>query len=439
MSGHGRLDYVVQPGGALLGTMRVPGDKSISHRAILLGGVSEGTTRITGFLEGEDTLATLAAFSAMGVPIERDGAVVTVHGRGLHGLEPAPDAIDLGNSGTAMRLMAGLLAGQRFDSVLTGDASLITRPMARVMTPLNAMGACVLGTDQQTAPLRIKGGQPLQGIRYELPVASAQVKSCVLLAGLYAEGDTEVVEPEITRDHTERMLEGFGYEVRRGASIAITGGHPLSGSVIEVPGDISSAAFFLVGACIAPGSKLTLEGIGINPTRDGVLRVLQAMGGDLTVRNQRWVGGEPVADIDVEASTLSGIDIPAEWVPLALDEFPVLMVAAAAANGVTTLTGAAELRVKESDRITAIAEGLTRLGVRCETNPDGMVVHGGGLRGGSVSSFTDHRIAMAFSVAALAASGPVTVEDCGNVATSFPDFVNLSQDAGLVLEERFAE
>ncbi len=438
MTGTHRLDYVASPGGTLRGTLQVPGDKSISHRAILLGGVSEGTTHITGFLQGEDTLATLAAFASMGVRIERVGDEVTVHGRGLHGLEPPPGPIDLGNSGTAMRLMTGLLAGQRFDSVLIGDASLMTRPMARVMTPLEMMSASVRGSARHTAPLHIKGGRRLRGIRYQLPVASAQVKSCVLLAGLYAEGDTEVVEPEVTRDHTERMLEGFGYEIRRDQGIALTGGGRLAGGEIAIPGDISSAAFFLVGACIASGSELTVRGIGVNRTRDGVLRILEAMGAKLELHNHRIAGGEPVADINVTASALRGIEIPPEWVPLALDEFPVLMVAAAAAEGTTTLSGAQELRVKESDRIAAVADGLMRLGIRCETRPDGMIVHGGELTGGTVQSFTDHRVAMAFAVAALAASGPVTIEDCENVATSFPSFVGLANQAGLTVEERYA-
>lgn len=431
-----RLDYIVQNGCALLGDIRVPGDKSISHRAVLLGGVAEGVTRISGFLEGEDTLATLAAFESMGVGVTRDGTRLMLQGRGLHGLEEPSEAIDLGNSGTAMRLMAGLLAGQRFDSELTGDPSLLTRPMARVIEPLREMGASIAATEQGTAPLRIVGGGKLRGIRYVLPMASAQVKSCILLAGLYASGDTEIVEPEVTRDHTELMLRAFGHGVGRNPVISLTGGGALSGCDIEVPGDISSAAFFLVGACIGSNSGVTIRGVGVNPTRDGVLRILEAMGARIRVYNRRTAGGEAVADIDASSSKLCGINIPSEWISLAIDEFPVLMVAAAAADGLTTVSGVGELRVKESDRIAAIAEGLGRLGIRCETNTNTMTVHGGELSSGTVRSFGDHRIAMAFAVAAVAARGPVLIEDCVNVATSFPGFASLARRCGMELEEQ---
>ena len=427
-----RIDFRVRPGGTLIGQARVPGDKSISHRAIVLGGISEGQTRISGFLEGEDTLATLAAFEAMGIRISRNGAEVVLEGRGLYGLERPGSAIDLGNSGTAMRLMAGLMAGQRFDSTLTGDSSLSSRPMKRIIDPLHAMGAKISAAHGNTAPLSISGGRNIVGIRYVLPMASAQVKSCVLLAGLYAKGRTVVVEPATTRDHTERMLQGFGYEVETGAnSSALQGGGCLTGCDMVVPADLSSAAFFMVGGCIASGGRLTLEGVGLNPTRDGVVRILQAMGAQISTQHHRVVGGEPVADVSVLAGPLTGIDIPPDWVSLAIDEFPVLMVAAAAAQGVTTVRGAAELRVKESDRIAAMADGLTRLGIHCETAADGMTVHGGEMSGGQVCSFGDHRIAMAFTVAALGAGAEIVIEDCSNVATSFPGFVELANSLGM--------
>jgi 3-phosphoshikimate 1-carboxyvinyltransferase len=402
----------------------------------MLGSLAEGETRVSGFLEGEDSLATLAAFKAMGVPIARPGnGQVRIQGVGLHGLRAASQPLDLGNSGTSMRLMAGLLAGQSFDAVLTGDVSLSGRPMKRVVEPLTRMGARIDTTERGTAPLVIRGGAALNGIDYAMPVASAQVKSSVLLAGLYAGGRTCVTEPAPTRDHTERMLEAMGYPVlREGSRVCLEGGHTLRGIAIDVPADISSAAFFLVGASIAPGSELVLEHVGINPTRTGVIDILGLMGASIVIENRRDVGGEPVADLHVRAAKRHGIDIPPELVPLAIDEFPVLFVAAACAAGRTVLTGAEELRVKESDRIQVMADGLRALGVNAQATPDGMIIEGGKMAAGRVNSHGDHRIAMAFAMAALQAQGPIEISDCANVTTSFPGFVDLARQAGLRIE-----
>ncbi len=430
------MHFKVTPGGVIQGKARVPGDKSISHRAIMLGALAEGTTRISGFLEGEDALATLGAFRAMGVNVEgpEDGQVV-VHGVGLHGLKAPAASLDLGNAGTGMRLMCGLLAGQAFDAELTGDASLRSRPMGRVIEPLTRMGAVIVSADAGRPPLKVAGGAHLQGIRYELPMASAQVKSCLLLAGLYAQGCTEVIEPAPTRDHTERMLRGFGYSVdTESGIIALRGGGKLRACDIDIPADISSAAFFLVAASLVPGSDLLLTHVGINPTRVGVLNVLSLMGADISLLNRREVGGEPVADIRVRYAQLHGIDIPPEQVPLAIDEFPALFIAAACARGRTVLRGAEELRVKESDRIAAMAEGLTTLGVVNEVLDDGIIIEGGELGGGVIHTYHDHRIAMAFAVAALRAKDMITVLDCDHVATSFPGFDNLARQLGLRLE-----
>lgn len=435
------LTFTVEPGGALRGRLRVPGDKSISHRAIMLGALAEGMTTVTGFLEGEDCLATLRAFRAMGVRIDGpDWGRVTIHGVGLHGLRPPAGTLDMGNSGTSMRLMSGLLAGQAFDTMLSGDASLNRRPMRRVTEPLALMGVRIEATESGTAPLRIHGGQRLTGIDYSLPVASAQVKSCLLLAGLYAEGITRVIEPAPTRDHTERMLEGFGYPLAREGdrTVAITGGGTLLGTAIDVPADISSAAFFLVGASIGPGSDLLLEHVGINPTRTGVIDILRLMGADIEVLNPRLAGGEPVADLRVRHAPLHGIQIPEDLVPLAIDEFPALFIAAACAEGITVLTGAEELRVKESDRIQVMADGLTALGIAAGPTTDGIIIRGGTLSGGAVDSHGDHRIAMSFAMAALRSRDPVSIRDCANVNTSFPDFVALARIAGLNLAEREA-
>ena len=431
------LIFRIEPGGRLQGSFRVPGDKSISHRSIMLGSLAEGVTEVTGFLEGEDSLATLRAFRDMGVEIDGpEQGRVTIHGVGLHGLRPPAAPVDLGNSGTSMRLMSGLLAGQSFDCVLTGDASLSSRPMRRVTEPLALMGSHIDTTEAGTAPLHIHGGGRLKGIDYTLPVASAQIKSCLLLAGLYAEGRTCVTEPAPTRDHTERMLAGFGYPVEReGGRACVEGGGRLAATAIDVPADISSAAFFMVGASIAEGSDITLRHVGVNPTRTGVIDILRLMGADIQLQNEHEAGGEPVADIRVRAATLKGVRIPEELVPLAIDEFPVLFVAAACAEGETVLSGAAELRVKESDRIQVMADGLAALGVDARPTADGMVIQGGEYGGGRVHAHGDHRIAMAFAMAALRAGGTIEIADCANVNTSFPGFVRLAREAGLAVTE----
>lgn len=428
------LTFDVSGGGPLLGRLRVPGDKSISHRSIMLGALANGVTEVSGFLEGEDSLATLRAFRAMGVVVEGPHqSRLSIQGVGLHGLRTPTKPLDLGNAGTAMRLMTGLLAGQSFDATLVGDASLSRRPMRRVIDPLSLMGAMVEPSFTGTAPLHIHGGQRLHGIDYPLPVASAQVKSALLLAGLYATGRTTITEPAPSRDHTERMLVGFGYPVdRQESQVSVNGGGKLHATNIEIPGDISSAAFFLVGATITPGSSLILEHVGVNPTRTGILHILSAMGADLQVMNERMVGGEPVADLQVRHARLRGISIPSQWVPLAIDEFPALFIAAACAEGTTILTDAAELRVKESDRIQTMADGLTALGIDATPTHEGMVIRGGNhFKGGEIDSHGDHRIAMSFAMAALHAQGPIRIHDCANVDTSFPNFVGLARETGL--------
>jgi 3-phosphoshikimate 1-carboxyvinyltransferase len=428
------VEFLLQPGGKLNGAFRVPGDKSISHRSIMLGSLAEGITNVEGFLEGEDALATLQAFRDMGVTIEGpEQGKVKIHGVGLHGLKKPQHALDLGNSGTSMRLLSGLLAGQQFDVVMTGDESLSKRPMERVAKPLRTMGA-VIGTtgEKGTPPITIRGGQNLHGIHYDMPVASAQVKSGILLAGLYADGKTSVTEPAPTRDHTERMLNGFGYAVQvDGATASLHGGGQLTATTIDVPADISSAAFFMVGASIAEGSDITIQHVGINPTRTGVIDILKLMGANIELSNHQAVGGEPVADIRIRSAPLHGIEIPEALVPLAIDEFPVIFIAASCAKGKTVLRGAEELRVKESDRIQVMADGLHILGISAEPTPDGIIIEGGRLSAGTVVSHGDHRIAMAFAMAALRASGAIVVQDCANVATSFPGFVDLAANAGL--------
>ncbi len=428
------MHYLVQAGGLLRGRVRVPGDKSISHRAVILGALSDGQTEVSGLLEGADVLATIAAFRSMGVRIHGpEAGQLRIEGVGLHGLQAPTAPLDCGNSGTAMRLLAGVLAGQKFSSTLVGDTSLQRRPMGRVMTPLAAMGARIQA-EEGRAPLHLQGTN-LHGIDYTLPMASAQVKSAILLAGLYAEGRTCVREPAPTRDHSERMLRGFGYAVEQEPLRAcMVGGGRLQGQIIDVPGDISSATFFLLGASIAPDSDLTLENVGINPTRTGVIEILTRMGARIDLINLRSVGGEPVADVRVRSATLRGIDIPPRLVPLAIDEFPAIFVAAACAEGRTRIREAEELRVKESDRIAVAAAGLRQLGIAVEESSDGALIEGGTLQGGEIESHGDHRIAMAFAMAALRAEGPVHILDCANVATSFPNFPELAQSAGLQLQ-----
>ncbi len=444
MSHSPNIRYIVKAGGRLQGSVRVAGDKSMSHRSIMLGALADGITRVTGFLEGEDSLNTLKAFRAMGVEIsDPDNGKVTIKGVGLRGLKAPKSPLDMGNSGTAMRLMCGILAGQDFDSTLIGDASLSKRPMKRVTAPLALMGARVDSQGEKgLPPLVIHGGAGLMGVEYELPMASAQVKSCVLLAGLYAEGTTTVTEPAPTRDHTERMLRGFGYDVQTvGNQMSLVGGGKLTATDIDVPADISSAAFFMVAASIASNSDITLLHVGINPTRTGVIDILRLMGADITLTNEKEVGGEPVADIRVRSAHLKGISIPEKLVPLAIDEFPVLFVAAACAQGRTVLTGAEELRVKESDRIAVMANALQSMGILAVPTEDGCIIEGGQLIASAapIDSHGDHRIAMASAVAALrVASGEVVIADCANVNTSFPGFVELSAGLGLAIVQEVA-
>ncbi len=438
------LDYYIAPGGRLQGRIVVPGDKSISHRAVMLGAIAQGRTEIEGLLEGEDVLATVAAFRAMGVNItEPHKGQVHIDGVGLGGLRAPDGVLDMGNSGTAMRLLCGLLAGQVFSSELTGDNSLLRRPMARVATPLNSMGAVIECSEDNCPPLYIRGGQTLKGMEYSMPVASAQVKSAILLAGLYAQGRTTVIEPAPSRDHTERMLRGLGYTVvQQPGIVSIEGGGCLQARSLQIPGDISSAAFFIVGAVISPGSDVMLVNTGVNPTRLGVITILKTMGANISLEKERMIGGEPIADIHVKSSELHGIKIPQEQVPLAIDEFPAILIAAACADGETTLSGARELRVKESDRIQAMVKGLRVLGIDVQETPDGAVVQGrpsfpgrSTFSGGTIESYDDHRIAMAFAVAGLCANDEIRINNCKNVDTSFPGFAELAIRAGLLVSK----
>ena len=433
MSG-ARLDWLAGTGAPLRGELSVPGDKSVSHRAVMLAALAEGSSRITGFLEGEDTRATAAIFQRLGVRIEADGARRVVHGVGLHGLQAPGGPLDCGNAGTGMRLLTGLLAGQSFASELVGDASLSRRPMGRVTEPLRRMGAVIDSAPGGLPPLRIGANNVLQGIEFESSVASAQVKSAVLLAGLYARGETTVREPHPTRDYTERMLAAFGWPIAFGPGWArLSGGHRLRATDVDVPADFSSAAFFLVAASVIPGSELLLRRVGMNPRRTGLLAALRLMGADIDEENPGEQGGEPVADLRVRHARLHGIAVPAALVPDMIDEFPALFVAAALAQGRTVITGAAELRVKESDRIAVMATGLRALGGRIEETPDGAVIEGGVLRGGTADSHGDHRIAMSLAVAAQCAGGEVRIGDCANVATSFPGFLESARSAGFGL------
>ena len=422
----------------LSGNIRVPGDKSMSHRAVMFSSLANGTSEITGLLEGEDVMATLAAFRAMGVNAQGPSeGRLTIEGVGMHGLKEPEQALDMGNSGTAMRLMAGILAAQKFASTLIGDESLSGRPMRRVTVPLSSMGARCATDENGCPPIHIRGVDKLEPIDYKLPMASAQIKSAVMLAGLYADGETSVTEPAPTRDHTERMLKAYGYDCQTErvtdevTTIRVKGGGELTASNIDIPSDISSAAFFMVAASIVPGSKLTLEHVCINPTRTGIIDVLKAMGADIKLLNPRAIGGEPVADIQVTYVGLKGADIDPKLVPLAIDEFPVICIAAACAEGVTTVSGAEELRHKESDRISAMVEGLRAIGVDVEERKDGMVVTGGPITGGQIESHHDHRIAMSFAIAGGVSEAPIIINDADNVATSFPNFVDLATQAGL--------
>jgi 3-phosphoshikimate 1-carboxyvinyltransferase len=434
-------NFRARPAAGVAGTLSVPGDKSISHRSLMLSGLADGTSDITGFLASEDCLATLNAMRALGVRIEQPSAThVIVHGSGLHGLKRAPHALDMGNAGTAMRLFTGLLAAQEFPSTLIGDASLMKRPMERVAKPLREMGADVR-THQGTPPVEIGGGRALRGIDYTMPVASAQVKSAMLLAGLYAGGPTTVTSPAICRDHSERMLLSFGVRLTtEGLRTTVCPPQRLDAQRLKVPGDFSSAAFFIVAGLLGAAAEgLLIQNVGLNPTRTGLLDILRRMGGNIEIQHVRESGAEPVADLRVRASTLKGIEVPAALVPLAIDEFPVLFIAAACANGVTVVTGAEELRVKESDRIAAMSQGLAALGVVHEVLPDGMRIEGRAsgpaFGGGEIDSHGDHRVAMSFSIASLRAAEPILIRDVANVATSFPDFVALARGVGLDVTE----
>jgi len=433
------MHFTVNPSNVHDATVSVPGDKSISHRALMLGSIADGSTHIGGFLAGEDCLATLAAMRAMGISIDRKGETdVVVHGAGLHGLSKPGLPLNMGNSGTAMRLMAGLLSGQAFDSQLVGDESLSSRPMGRVTTPLSAMGADIDSEDGRP-PLTVHGKGVLTALDYEMPVASAQVKSAVLLAGMYADGITSVTEPAVTRDHTERMLGAMGVEVRTsGPHISIKGGQTLKSCQIQVPGDLSSAAVVILAALLSDSAEVVIESVGVNPTRTGVIDILQAMGADISLENTRLLSQEPVADVRVRSSAMQGGAVDPGLVSLAIDEFPVLFVAAAAARGSTRFSGIGELRVKESDRIAAMSAGLRSLGIEVDESADGAVVHGGQFCGGAVESFGDHRIAMSLAVAAGSASEPVVVRDTAAVETSFPGFAALMASLGLNIESNTA-
>lgn len=427
------MDYQTTPSKNLNGEICVPGDKSISHRAVILAAVAKGRTQVNGFLMGADNLATVNAFQQMDVPIEviDDENIVLINGVGMNGLRMPSGVLDCGNSGTAIRLLTGLLAGQSFDTVLTGDQSLQRRPMERIIDPLVQMGAKI-DSAENFPPLRVYGCQNLVGIRYQLSIASAQVKSCLLLAGLYAKGKTCVTESASSRDHTERLLKHFHYPIHmENNSICVSGGGTLKANAIFIPGDISSAAFFIVAATISVGSVILLRGVGINSTRLGVINLLKMMGADIEIMNHDEKNGEPIGDITVRYVKLKGIEIPKEQVSLAIDEFPVLLIAAAAAQGQTVLRGARELRVKETDRIAAMTDGLKKLGIQAESLSDGIFVKGGTLMGGEIDSHQDHRIAMAFTIAGTIATGSIKIRNCGNVNTSFPNFVELANNIGM--------
>ena len=414
------------PAKGLKGEMRVPGDKSISHRSVFFGSIAEGTTEVTGFLEGEDNLSTISAFRLMGVDIKRDAGRVIINGKGFEGLREPSDIIDAGNSGTTTRLLTGLLSSLPFFSVITGDASLRARPMKRVVEPLLKMGASIAGRkDASLLPLAITG-RKLKGIRFESPIASAQIKSAILLAGLSADGETVVIEPEKSRDHTERMLRLFGADLKvDGNAVSVRSTNALTGCKIDVPGDISSAAFFIVGAALTGASELVIRDVGLNPTRFGIIDILKKMGGSIETTGLSAVSGEPVGDLVVRGSHLMGAEISGHELLPAIDEFPIICVAAAFAEGTTTIAGAGELRVKESDRIAVMSECLSAIGVHNEERPDGIVIEGTGgrpVKGGSIRSHGDHRIAMAMAMAALNSIDGIQIEGAQSVDVSFPGF-----------------
>ena len=425
---------IIQKHGPLRGELAVPGDKSISHRSVMFGALSEGITEAENFLTGADCLSTISCFRQMGISVEQNGTSVIVHGKGLHGLTRPSGIIDAGNSGTTVRLLSGILAGQPFDSLITGDASIQKRPMKRVMTPLSQMGASITSVHENgCAPLQIKGS-PLHGIHYLSPVASAQVKSCVLLAGLYADAPTSVTEPAISRNHSELMLRYFGADIQcEGTTSTVLPDPRLVGQKVNVPGDISSAAYFIAAALLVPGSEVLLKNVGINPTRDGMLRVVRAMGGDVTLVNENTDGAEPCADLLIRSSSLHATTIEGELIPTLIDELPVIAVLAAFAEGTTVIKDAAELKVKESDRIAVMTENLKRMGADVEPTDDGMIIHGGRpLHGATINPYLDHRIAMSFAVAALAADGKTEIQDADCVKISYPGFYTDLEGLGTV-------
>lgn len=409
---------------SLKGEVSIPGDKSISHRAVMFGSLAEGTTEVTNFLQGADCLSTISCFRKLGIEIENTSQRILLHGKGLHGLTEPSDTLDTGNSGTTTRLISGILAGQRFTTILNGDASIQTRPMKRIITPLSMMGADITSLKgNDCAPLRICGGQ-LRGITYKSPVASAQVKSCVLLAGLYADAPTSVTEPVLSRNHTELMLAGFGAHVASSGTTATIEPEPdLNGMKIEVPGDISSAAYFLAAGLMIPNSEILIKNVGINPTRDGILRVAKEMGGDITILNEKTSGGEPTCDLLVRSSSLKGVTIGGEIIPTLIDEIPMIAVMACFAEGITTIKDAQELKVKESNRIDTVVTNLKAMGAHIEATDDGMIIEGGyPLHGAVIDSHLDHRIAMSFAIGALGADGETRIEGADCVKISYPEF-----------------
>ncbi len=428
--------FIVTPTEIIVGTVSVTGDKSISHRALMFGAIAEGQTKIEGLLKSEDVLSTLKAIKELGVEVFEENEKIIIQGRGLFSLNAPKKILDLGNSGTSIRLLSGILAAQNFDSTLTGDSSLQKRPMRRILDPLQKMTADIKASNDDTAPIFIKGIQhSLKAINYQSEIASAQIKSCFLLAALYADGESSYRENALSRDHTERMLTTFDYPFEKNnLTIKITGKQRLKATTVYVPGDFSSAAFFIVAATIVPNSNITIKHVGVNPTRTGLLTILQKMGANIHLENQRMLGGEPVADIHVRSAKLTGINIPIEFIPQTIDEFPILFIAAACASGKTILRGAEELRFKESDRISAMLKGLKILGISVEEFSDGAVIVGGAFTGGVIDSADDHRIAMAFAIAGTIASGPIQILRCDNVATSFPEFSTIAKQLNINIQ-----
>jgi 3-phosphoshikimate 1-carboxyvinyltransferase len=435
MSLKGNTNFRIEPSNSIVGKVNIPGDKSISHRAIILAAIADGESRIKNLLQGEDTLATIRVFQKMGVNIKNDGDIIIVKGVGLHGLSAENPTFYFGNSGTSVRLLSGLLSAQNFSSQLIGDESLMKRPMFRIINTLQKMNAKIYCTDLGTLPIKIEGGQKIESIEYELPIFSAQLKSCLLLAGLYAEGTTKIIENMVTRDHTERMLANFSHSViKKGNQISIKKANRLIGCEIIVPGDFSSAAYFIVAAILTPNSNIIIENVGVNPTRNAMIKIMKLMGADIELKNERLESGEPVATIYAKTSKLIGINIPEELVPVAIDELPIILVAAACAKGKTKLSGAAELRVKESDRIQSMLDGFISLGIKVKALEDGMIIEGGQYNGGVINSNDDHRIAMAFSIAGIIAKAPIIINSCKNVATSFPEFVDTAKHLGMNID-----